>query len=200
MSEVFFLRVFFDLLPVLAPFGFWAALELYRRYKHRQEDSRTNYRRRIPLVELISLHETVEEINERHKTRRGAVTSLVEDVFGLVFGFVIKLHSYITIPIKLKFPSRKRRGSLHGAVSSFCLKTLKCFKWFCRGETRDAVELAMAEIRRDIREMKKEKRYATFIWVVVFWHTVGTIAPIVFDGARRLVGSLGPVARLFMRK
>lgn len=80
------------------------------------------------------------------------------------------------------------------------IRFLSCFKWLCRGETRHAVELSIAEIQRDIRGMKKEKRKRWFIQLVVFKHTVGTIVPILFDSGVRVLAKLGPIARWLLPK
>lgn len=82
-----------------------------------------------------------------------------------------------------------------GGNFHFSRKFFACFKWFFRGATRDAIELASAEIQRDIRGMRKEKRSRWFINLVVFKHTVGTIVPILYDSGVRVLAKLGPIAR-----
>ncbi len=89
---------------------------------------------------------------------------------------------------------------LLGQLNGFWLRVLCCFKWFCCLDTRDVVELAISDIKRDIRGMKEEKRSCWFIHLVVLRHTVGTIVPILFDSGVRVLAKLGPVVRWLLPK
>jgi len=92
-----------------------------------------------------------------------------------------------------------KRRSLRG-VDGLCINVLKLFRWLFHGEARDVVDLAIADVQRDIRGMKKEKRSRWFINLVVFKHTVGTIVPILFDTGVRVFAKLGPIARWLLPK
>ena len=82
-------------------------------------------------------------------------------------------------PHRLQF---SRRSRIVGALESFA--------WFCRGETRGMILCAAADLRRDVREMRKKRCGRWHVLAVRAWLTVTTIVPVVWDGIERVVGSV----------
>ena len=85
-------------------------------------------------------------------------------------------------------------------------RALELFAWFCRGETRVMHQLAAADLREDVRDMRKKGCGRWHILAVRFWITTTTIVPIVWDGCVRiskklpLLGSVVRAVSAFLRK
>jgi hypothetical protein len=61
------------------------------------------------------------------------------------------------------------------------LRLLGSFRWFCGRANREHIELAIADLRKDIREMEAEHRSQRFVSTVVAWRSAATIWGIVGD-------------------
>ncbi|MBK8096042.1 MAG: hypothetical protein IPK26_02995 [Planctomycetes bacterium] len=60
------------------------------------------------------------------------------------------------------------------------------FAWFTRGEIREAIRASSADLRKDVRAMRKENCGRWHILAVRFWITTTTIVPILWDGCVRI--------------
>lgn len=69
---------------------------------------------------------------------------------------------------------------------------MRSFAWFCRGETREIVFTAAADLQRDAREMEAQGCSRWHVRAVRCWATLRTIVPIFADGMGR-VGRRLPV-------
>lgn len=113
---------------------------------------------------------------------------------GLFFGVVLA-------PVfLLQVLHQKISEGRNRTKGSFSLKILDLFRWFCRDETRAVVELSMADIQRDIRQMKKKNYRSWVISAVVIYRTGGTILPILYDGTLRALERLSPFLLWFWTK
>jgi hypothetical protein len=86
---------------------------------------------------------------------------------------------------------RRQRRLSKQLVSDSVLQT---FRWFCKPETREVIDLAIGDLNRDIKEMRAEGRRLRFIKVVVFWRSLTTVGGIAGD---KLKGGLEPIIRIF---
>lgn len=59
---------------------------------------------------------------------------------------------------------------------------LSDFRWFIPRATREDIELAMADLAKDAREMRADGKRRWFVVVTHWWKSVVTIAPIVGSG------------------
>src|SRR5207249_2177846 len=70
------------------------------------------------------------------------------------------------------------------------VRILSAFKYFCGKENREIVEIVMADIRRDVRQLRNEKRGPLFIRTVVLCRIGGTVLPIIWDLLIRILKSI----------
>lgn len=75
------------------------------------------------------------------------------------------------------------------------LGILGAFSWFCGRASREIVQIAIADLSRDRKEMKKEGRSLWFIKTVIYWRTLTTILPIFWDGLVRVMKAILPFAK-----
>ncbi len=62
---------------------------------------------------------------------------------------------------------------------------IRHLRWFCRGESRQILDHALRDIRRDAREMLRRGYSRAFVRSVSLWATVHCIVPILVDCAVR---------------
>ena len=83
----------------------------------------------------------------------------------------------------LALSSWMARGLLmRSAVGSF----LEFCARFCRGDARENLRATAADLRKDVRDMLKNRCSRAHIQAVRFWITTTTVAPIVWDGCVRV--------------
>ena len=73
------------------------------------------------------------------------------------------------------------------------------FRWLCDATTRDLVDLALNDIKKDVREMESQGFGPGWIYVVRFWKTCRCIVPIIWDGFKRVLESAFPVVELIKK-
>jgi hypothetical protein len=86
----------------------------------------------------------------------------------------------------------------HKDISTLCI--LRAFRWFLGHMQRDDVERTLNDLKKDIREMRKEGRGRLFINAVVVWQSVRSFTGIVWGGVVRVVSKVLPLARFFSRR
>jgi hypothetical protein len=79
------------------------------------------------------------------------------------------------------------------------LSALNGFRWFLGRENREIVELALGDLKKDVRELEAEGRGHAFINAVVLWRTLCTAVSIVCDGLERVLRAAALIESL-MRK
>jgi len=52
------------------------------------------------------------------------------------------------------------------------IRLLGCARWLFRGEAREAIDVAMEDLKRDLREMLAEGRSEAFVRRVLLWHGI----------------------------
>lgn len=95
----------------------------------------------------------------------------------------------------LRFSPPGRLSEAWFAASSN-LGLLRSFRWFCRGETRASLDLIFGDLKKDRRRMRAEGRGEVFISIALGWHSIASIASVIWDGLWRLAQALSPLARL----
>lgn len=70
------------------------------------------------------------------------------------------------------------------------------FRYLWRGDSRTVVELAIADVRRDVRELRRTGASARAIRLLIAWHCTTTIVTVLSDGIGRLLVRLLPLGRL----
>jgi hypothetical protein len=74
---------------------------------------------------------------------------------------------------------------------------LRAFAWFCSKENREMIELIVGDLKKDVRQMTKEKRCPPFIFAVLLWKVVAcTMLPILWDGFCRFLSAVVPFTRI----
>ncbi len=76
---------------------------------------------------------------------------------------------------------------------------LKIFRWFVRGELRDNVDLCLADLQRDRKDMKKKRMAPWIIQTALFWHSLRTVLPIIWDGSKRFIKEVTPFYKTISR-
>jgi len=86
-------------------------------------------------------------------------------------------------------------ASLIGAPEK-SYRLLKAFAYFCPRQGREHFEIVVADLRKDVREMRAEKRSERFIRMIVAWHVARTLVPFVWDGVKQGVAKALLLSRL----
>lgn len=94
---------------------------------------------------------------------------------------------------------KKARPSLRSCEST-PLFLLKFFRWFVPRSQRDEIDLAIEDVREDVRDLKKAKKHKAFIFTVTLWHTIRIIGAYILDGFYAIIKKLLPVASFFLKK
>ena len=115
--------------------------------------------------------------------------ALVLSGSGVVMGILINIGRPILVAGFVRLHSRFNKGFLG-------LNLLKLFRWFCTKESRSQVELSIADLKRDISEMRQDRRGRAFIGCVVLWRAMTTILPIVWDGIWRTLKAVLPLYKM----
>lgn len=71
-------------------------------------------------------------------------------------------------------------------------------RWFC-GDSREALDLCLADIKRDRKEMIEDGYGAWFVWIVGVWQTARAITPIAVEFAVDVVAAIVPIAQIWRR-
>ena len=104
-----------------------------------------------------------------------------------LFSPVIVLFAILTI---LASETKERRRFL-------ILAQLKAFSWFCSKENRKVILAIIADLKKDAREMKRQRYHKLFISAVILWRSVvGGVIPILWDSVLRFLINLVPIARI----
>ena len=74
---------------------------------------------------------------------------------------------------------------------------LKCFRWVVSKQLRDEIDHVIEDLEEDVEEMRQEERSPRFIFYVVTWHSIRTIAAYILDGALRAFCKIAPLLKLF---
>lgn len=80
-------------------------------------------------------------------------------------------------------------------VGTIRLRFLETFWWYCSNKSRDDIELVLADLRRDIREMKEERVSEAHIKTVTFWKTCCCVVPILWSALLRILGAILPAGK-----
>lgn len=68
------------------------------------------------------------------------------------------------------------------------LRLLEAFRWFCSRKAKDDIDLIVADLRRDIRSMRREGRSNRFIRFALLWRVIfGAILPTIWAALRGLL-------------
>jgi hypothetical protein len=76
---------------------------------------------------------------------------------------------------------------------------LEWFKWLCSGETRIGLDLAIADIKRDAREMRAAGFSERIVRIACLWQQLKSAVPIFVDGTYRAFFALVPFLRLWKK-
>jgi hypothetical protein len=68
---------------------------------------------------------------------------------------------------------------------------LKAFRWFCNRDAREIVDLVLADLTRDVRQLASEGRSRGFIRAVVWRHVGGTLVSITWNAFNSLLKRIG---------
>jgi hypothetical protein len=79
------------------------------------------------------------------------------------------------------------------------LHLLKAFRWFLPRTVREDLDIVIADLEEDMKEMKQQKRSRRFIFAVLSWHVLRTITAYFVDGARGVLLKLAPFLRYFSK-
>jgi len=79
------------------------------------------------------------------------------------------------------------------------LKLLRGFAWFCGETRREEIELIIADLKRDVRQMKKERRSKAFMGKVLVWHGVWAVVAMLWDGLMRILAAVVPVGKIISK-
>ena len=112
-----------------------------------------------------------------------------------LFPLIAFLFMGFTLLVKLL--SGRIRQHRHATRFVPNMHLLRAFAWFCSKENRAIIELTLADLRKDVRQMRKEGRGVFFVGLVIFWHSVcGTMIPIIWDGTCRILSAVLPLGKL----
>jgi len=123
--------------------------------------------------------------------RRGLTAAEIAQAFATALLEAGDINGAKVVDVRVSSVEIIRRERVRG------LSILATFRWLCRGTTRGTVDCVIADIRRDVREMRAEGRGGMFIGGVVMWHTLATVLAVLRDGAARVARSVLPVLRVF---
>lgn len=76
------------------------------------------------------------------------------------------------------------------------LHSLRTIRWFLGQESRWLVDLALADLKRDAREMRQAGHRESTIGAALRWRMIATVAPIFWDGVMRILKRTWPLVAL----
>lgn len=87
--------------------------------------------------------------------------------------------------------SQLRRAGRHDAKKRSHRLGLRAVRWFFY-KSRDELDLALADIERDRKDMRSEGRSDRFIRWAVRWLQLRVVVPIMWDSIKQLVAEITP--------
>jgi hypothetical protein len=82
------------------------------------------------------------------------------------------------------------------ARARFGMRMLSGFRWFCSKETREVLELVIADLKRDAKEMKRENRSEAFISLVLGWKSQQSILSVLWAAILAMIERILPIGRI----
>jgi hypothetical protein len=67
------------------------------------------------------------------------------------------------------------------------------FRWFLGKEARTNIDLIVADLKRDLKSMRKENRSNLFVWSVLCFQICRSIGPVLWDDFKSLVSRFSPM-------
>jgi hypothetical protein len=121
----------------------------------------------------------------------------IDSFYGFLFfvGLVACSLSFIYI---LDHAVRIRLPKSTSSWEPFAFRFLQAFRFFLRGKAREDIEDSIGDCRRDIRQMKDEKRSRAFIFYAITWQAIMTMVGISFGIVIRFIANVYHVFSPFL--
>lgn len=109
-------------------------------------------------------------------------------IAGIMVGSFLSAKGELALARWMKSRGAGSQSRAPGVRLGLAFRFLKALSYLYARQNREHIELIIADLKKDVRDMRIEQRSEWFIRMILLWHVSGTMFAITSDGLRRLAG------------